>query len=222
MDLVKEIFSILKKVEIYIPKFREIYYEKLYLLKDIDKENKKYTSDDYLFDLVNKKIEYGVAENSNVMSIYELSLMNQHDQFDEFVNKNHWIKNIKDLKQNLYQLVDAKNEAVFAYYPENGYMGWHTNWNAPGIGILFSWSAKGNGYFKSYNDKTKNFEMYQDEVGWNVKAAFQKDQLQGLQTGKSWHCVSTNCERFSIGFLLSDINLLKKFKLKESPNGIWI
>ena len=78
--------------------------------------------------------------------------------------------------------------------------------------------------------KTKNFEIYQDEVGWNVKGVYMRDKQQGLNLGNSWHCVDTNCERFSVGFLLSnggmDVDFcyetLEEFELNETPNGIWI
>ena len=57
-----------------------------------------------------------------------------------------------------------------------------------------------------------------------------KNKLEGLASGNSWHCVSTNSERFSIGFILSDegrvvdfcYETLEEFELKETPNGIWI
>ena len=57
-----------------------------------------------------------------------------------------------------------------------------------------------------------------------------KDKLEGLETGNSWHCVSTNCERFSIGFLLSNsgkevefaYDTMSEFELEETSNNIWI
>ena len=183
---------------------------------DTSLEKEKYISDEWLFEQILNGSVHGHPTSSDAVEVTDLDYDLKNELLDEIIS--------------LCSNVGGRSRAVSSFYPENGYMGWHTNWNAPGLGILFSWSKAGDGCFKSYNDKTKNFEIYQDEVGWNVKGVYMRDKQQGLNLGNSWHCVDTNCERFSVGFLLSnggiDVDFcyetLEEFGLNETPNGIWI
>ena len=247
MKIPKHISTILKEVEKYFYLFRN-YEEKSKEIRrtyneisplhqtadssglEFSRKNKrKGVSKEWLFELIEKGNLLGQPALSlliSFMDVKQQALMNPNIDLDilETLNK------FQSVYNELCYCVGGKHDAVVGYYPEDGYMGWHTNWDAPGLGILFSWSGSGNGYFHSYNDKTKNFEKYQDNVGWNVKGCHMKDKLEGLETGNSWHCVSTNCERFSIGFLLSNIGrevdfcyeTIEEFELKQTQNGIWI
>ena len=247
MKIPKHISKILKEVEKYFYLFRN-YEEKSKEIKrtyneisplhqiadstglEFSRKNKrKGVSKEWLFELIEKGNLLGQPALSlliSFMDVKQQALMNPNIDLDilETLNK------FQNVYNELCYCVGGKHDAVVGYYPEDGYMGWHTNWDAPGLGILFSWSCSGNGYFHSYNDKTKNFEKYQDNVGWNVKGCHMKDKLEGLETGNSWHCVSTNCERFSIGFLLSNsgkevefaYDTMSEFELEETSNNIWI
>ena len=69
------------------------------------------------------------------------------------------------------------------YYPKDGYIAWHTNWNVPGFNCLFTWNPTGEGYWRhldSTNEKpgsimadpdTKLVHM-QDPVGWHSKLGY--------------------------------------------------
>jgi hypothetical protein len=233
MKIPKDILVILKEIEKYFYLFRNFestklspYEKKLEFLKQ---NKKRSVSEEWLFELIEKGSILGQAECSDLISFMDIkqqALMNPNIDLDilETLNK------FQSVYRDLCYCVGGKYDAVVGYYPEDGYMEWHTNCDAPGLGILFSWSDSGNGYFHYYNDKTKNFEKYQDNFGWNVKGCYMKDKLEGLETGNSWHCVNTNCERFTLGFLLSNsgkdvefaYDTMSEFELEETPNKTWI
>ena len=87
---------------------------------------------------------------------------------------------------------------VIGYYPPGGFIGWHTNYSAPGWIILFNWSEEGKGYFKYYH----NYKLVtlKDEPGWNARVGrFQSDPNNLL-----WHCAKTECRRFSFSYRFDD------------------
>lgn len=92
--------------------------------------------------------------------------------------------------------------ALTMIYPNNGFIGWHHNGNAPGYNILMTYSQDGDGYFK-YFDKTKNqiVEM-KDPVGWSVKVGYYPDER--TETDRVyWHCAATKKARMSIAWVLN-------------------
>jgi len=221
MKIPEEILKILKNIEVSINDF----FSNVTIQGRRSKEADKFTSDEWLFEQISKGFIHGKPAAANTFDIKDIDA-----DFFKLNTDLNFLKPLINDTDLLCSSVAGRHNAICSFYPKNGFMSWHTNWDAPGLGILFSWSSKGDGYFKSYNDKTKNFEMYQDEVGWNVKGVYMKNKLEGLASGNSWHCVSTNSERFSIGFILSDegkdvdfcYETLEEFELKETPNGIWI
>lgn len=81
------------------------------------------------------------------------------------------------------------------YYPKDGgYMGWHTNSDAPFERLYLVYSTTGESWFKYYCDKSKKVVSVKDKKGWNVYSFHTpKDPL-------FWHCVYTECDRYSFGF----------------------
>jgi hypothetical protein len=79
------------------------------------------------------------------------------------------------------------------FYPENGYMSWHTNNKAPGLRLYLSYTEhEGKSFFKyRKNDKIiKDSDMH----GWTARE-FKIDQDNLL-----WHSVYAEKPRISIGF----------------------
>ena len=37
------------------------------------------------------------------------------------------------------------------WYPKDGYIAWHNNWNVPGYNVLFTYTETGNGYWRHIN-----------------------------------------------------------------------
>lgn len=82
------------------------------------------------------------------------------------------------------------------YYPENGYMGWHTNRDQDGVRIYCNWASEGGKsglhYFHDgYDSETR---ILYDSKGWNIRL-FSTDYRMPF-----WHGVFSQCHRVSVGF----------------------
>lgn len=78
------------------------------------------------------------------------------------------------------------------YYPPDGYMGWHTNSDAPFERVYLVYSDTGDSWFMYYDEN--GFTCHKDDPGWNVyQFTTPKDPL-------FWHAVMSHCNRFSFGF----------------------
>ena len=81
------------------------------------------------------------------------------------------------------------------WYPEGGYMGWHTNSDTPGKRIYLNYA---------YEDR-KSFFRYLDEEGkiktsWDQKGFTMREFDIGDTHDRLWHCVCSNTDRLSFGF----------------------
>lgn len=82
------------------------------------------------------------------------------------------------------------------WYPPHGYMGWHTNANIEGFRLYCSHApVSGASYFRYQNPTTKAIVTSWDEAGWNFRC-FRTD-LEPL-----WHCVYSETDRISFGWVL--------------------
>ena len=79
------------------------------------------------------------------------------------------------------------------YYPEKGYMGWHTNSNMLGWRVYASHCEEGNKSFFRYFQKNKVHTDWEDQ-GWNFRA------FEVKPGNLYWHCVYTETNRYSFGF----------------------
>ncbi len=101
----------------------------------------------------------------------------------------------------LQNTVGSPQNALCMLYPDNGYIGWHHNGNAPGYNILFSYSQDGEGYFKYY-DKQKDEVVYMyDKPGWNVKCGYYPSETKEPNRAY-WHAAETKKARLSIAFVM--------------------
>ena len=110
------------------------------------------------------------------------------------------------LSKDLLHLFGARNVAVKMYYPENGFMGWHHNANAPGENLLLSYSKTGNGWFRYKDPKTKETVTMQDTPGWSAKVGYYGSWEEPDK--QVWHCARTyDTPRLTIGFIIPDPTL---------------
>ncbi len=80
------------------------------------------------------------------------------------------------------------------WYPNRGYMGWHTNSNIKGFRLYCSHAAAGNAsYFRYQDPLTAEVITSWDDEGWNFRC-FRTD-LEPL-----WHCVNSETDRISFGY----------------------
>ena len=93
--------------------------------------------------------------------------------------------------------------ALTMIYPDNGYIGWHHNGNAPGYNILMSYSQDGDGYFSWYDRHTKQINKIQDTPGkWTVKVGYYPNERSETER-VYWHCAATKKQRISVAFILN-------------------
>ena len=58
-----------------------------------------------------------------------------------------YIEKSIELDDTLGSYIGYKFCALKMYYPKDGYIAWHTNWNVPGFNCLFTWNPTGEGYW---------------------------------------------------------------------------
>ena len=85
------------------------------------------------------------------------------------------------------------------YYPPTGYMGWHTNYKVPDDRVYITYTTKSKKSFFRYLENDKVVTDYDDE-GFT----FRRFSLSSTKP-YFWHCVGSECDRFSFGFRICDI-----------------
>lgn len=139
--------------------------------------------------------EYGFPRSCNGVSESALNAGN-YDTFDSIRKK---IKKISSF-------LGTQRLALSMLYPDEGYIGWHHNGNAPGYNILLTYSKDGDGYFKYYDYETEDFVILQDNPGWNVRVGYYPDQRK--QPDKIfWHCAKTVKQRITMAWVIDHKNM---------------
>ena len=91
------------------------------------------------------------------------------------------------------------------YYPINGFMSWHNNWNAPGYNILLSHTKNGGGFFKYRDPKTHEVIEMLDTPGWSCKVGYYG---RGREPDKVYyHTAGTHEPRLTLGFVIPNIDM---------------
>lgn len=110
-----------------------------------------------------------------------------------------------ELQTKLTQWLGARNEAVHVFYPVNGFMGWHNNWNAHGYNILLSYTENGGGFFRYRDPKTHEVIHLQDPGGWSCKVGYYG---RGREPDKVYyHCAGTTEPRVTLGYVIPHLEL---------------
>lgn len=100
---------------------------------------------------------------------------------------------------NIYPKASITQSGNF-FYPENGFMSWHTNIKSPGRRIYLSYVEEANKSAFKYIQNNREVVSF-DFVGWNMR------EFLVSEDNLFWHCVYTETPRMSIGFRVFD-NLL--------------
>lgn len=82
------------------------------------------------------------------------------------------------------------------WYPEQSFMGWHTNSQSPGWRIYINYAEQENQSFFRFKDNISGEITTLWDKEWNLRV-FKITQQQPL-----WHCVYSNTNRFSLGYML--------------------
>jgi hypothetical protein len=153
-------------------------------------ENEYHTSKEYL-DSINKEKHIGFPEVT-----YGIDLTLVESTPRSFREK------IIDVDTKLNNFFGAKFCAVKMYYPNGGYMGWHTNWNCHGYNILLSYNKDGNGYFRYRDPITEQIVTQEDKKGWQAKVGYfgKREEPDKI----TWHCARSRSERLTFGYVIPD------------------
>jgi hypothetical protein len=112
------------------------------------------------------------------------------------------------LDEKLQLALGARFCALKMYYPADGYINWHTNWNVPGYNIIFTYSPSGNGYWRhidpagSTSPKPNlNKLVHIDDVpGWHCKVGYfgKKEEADRVV----WHSAYTREPRLTVSYVV--------------------
>lgn len=159
-------------------------------------ENEYHTSLEYL-DEVDKDTHVGFPEHTYGLDLMDIHCLDPlHPLFREFRQK------VVDTDGKMLRFFGARFSAVKMYYPTNGFMGWHNNWNCPGENLLLSYTKTGNGWFRYRDPITKEIVTMDDKPGWTAKVGYygRKDEPDKIY----WHCARAYEERLTLGFVIPD------------------
>ena len=147
-------------------------------------------NEDVFLELYNKEKPQDGNNSKNLFKSYE----------DE-LGVNRLIDGIKKVLSKKYQPITIRG--IF-YYPPTGYMGWHTNANAPGERIYITWASEDKKSFFRYYDTEKNEIVTDyDDKGLTIRQFTIPESEPHF-----WHCVGSECDRFSFGFMVgSDVTI---------------
>lgn len=115
---------------------------------------------------------------------------------------------ISKITARLKRYLGTQREALSMYYPEDGYIGWHHNGNAPGYNILVSYSIDGDGGFSFWDYETKSIKTIKDNVGWNVKVGYYPNERKEPER-VYWHMAKTKNPRVSIAWVIDQKDMWK-------------
>jgi len=94
--------------------------------------------------------------------------------------------------------IGAHSSALFNYYPPEGGVGWHTNWNASAYQVLFTWSRDGNGFFRYYDKAKDKVVTIKDKPGWQARHYFFAEESD--VDNHCWHAAYTESDRITLAY----------------------
>lgn len=155
------------------------------LLPDLDP-----CSDEYLL----KAMEHKIPEYGYPRAALGLGMKENNDSYLFFEPV---IKKV----QRIGNFLGTPTNALTMAYPDNGYIGWHHNGNAPGYNILMTYSQDGDGWFKYWDKDKKEIVTHIDKPGWSVKVGYYPSQK--TETDRVyWHAAKTKKQRISLAWVL--------------------
>ncbi|RZA04801.1 MAG: hypothetical protein EOP11_14260 [Proteobacteria bacterium] len=114
-----------------------------------------------------------------------------------------------ELDDNLQTFLGAKFCALKAYYPSQGHIGWHNNWNAPGYNIIFTYSGSGDGYWRHVEPGADGLKPNLEKIvhvpdapGWHCKVGYFGSKKESDRV--LWHCAYTNEPRLTVSYVIYD------------------
>lgn len=117
-------------------------------------------------------------------------------------------KPIHNTIDRISNFIGSPTNALTMAYPDNGYIGWHHNGNAPGYNILMTYSQDGDGCFKYWDSVDKKIITHPDPVGWSVKVGYYPNERTETER-VYWHCAETKKQRISVAWVINHREMWK-------------
>ena len=131
------------------------------------------------------------------------------------------LEKAKWLDDNLGNYLGYRFCALKMWYPADGYISWHTNWNVPGFNILFTYNSgdEGDGYWRhvdptgsdspvpNFGENDENVIHIPDAPGWSCKTGYYGKKHEHEKI--IWHAAYTKKPRITLGYVVHDENLWK-------------
>tara|TARA_B100001769_G_scaffold195119_1_gene155540 strand:- start:17993 stop:19009 length:1017 start_codon:yes stop_codon:yes gene_type:complete len=161
-----------------------------------------------------RKIKLDIEQLNNIKG--SLGNINVSKDYPNNDNRFHYNKSPHEFYKIMMKLNELEGDGFFFpsgfyYYPPNGACGWHTNCKNPGKRVYLTYAEEGNKSFLRYYDNEKNEIITKyDKKGWNI------NEFHIEKNNNFWHCVGSNTNRISLGFVKLKNHYLKdKLKLYE-------
>lgn len=127
------------------------------------------------------------------------------------------LKPIHDRISQIGMYLGTPNNALSMSYPDNGFIGWHHNGNAPGYNILLTYSQDGDGHFSYWDYNTKSVVRLQDEPGWQVRVGYYP-RIDKERDRIFWHMAETKKQRITLAWVLNHRDMWENM-IYELSNG---
>jgi hypothetical protein len=112
-----------------------------------------------------------------------------------------------ELDRELIMYFGAKNNALRAYYPKDGYIGWHHNGNAPGNNIILTFNPEGDGEFLHYDHINDVVRCHKDLKGkWFAKVGYFGDCYKEPDK-VYWHAARTQSPRITLSYIVPNLKV---------------
>ena len=118
------------------------------------------------------------------------------------IQSKKWQDLAKDIANDFTKELGMQQNALLAYYPKDGWIGWHDNHDADGYTVLFNWSEGGDAFYRYRDWETGKIHTINDKPGWTCKTGW-----YGPGEKSTWHCAMTNEPRWSIAFYARNENM---------------
>lgn len=152
------------------------------------------TSDDYLYNALKSDENFDVPLHGLFVGLHKF----------EDKHTFYFSKQINLLTKKLLHYLGAQCCALNALYPDKGFIGWHTNANAQGYNLLFTYSHDGDGFFKYRDKDTGEIVTLPDRKGWSAKVGYYPSRTEEIRENQFWHCAYSNKKRITIAFVIPD------------------
>ena len=111
------------------------------------------------------------------------------------------------LDDDIQTFLGARKCVLKSYYPSDGYVGWHTNWNSPGYNMIFTYSRRGRGWWQHIDptdgtaaaSASEALVRIPDGAGWHCKAGY--FGARGDVQRVIWHMAFTHEPRLTVAYI---------------------